>query len=275
MSAPSPLTLVLLAWVLCLLAVAVFSWRRHLQSQQALKQSQAQQQRMQSFMAAMSHHLRTPLNGIMGYAEFIQSSSHEPMIHFTSKIILENSLDMLQTVNDILDVHKIQMGQLQLCESEFDVYELLTSVRELHQPHATRRQLNLQISTNQQAPLKMKTDAYRLRQVLNHLVDNAIMYNRPQGEVTLQLWHDVETRRLTFTVADTGLGVATDVQMQLQSDLSAMPSDFPSTRQQGAGLGLALSHQLLRLMGSKLDYRTELGAGSRFFFTLPLRAVSP
>ena len=266
MSAPSPLTLVLLAWVLCLLAVAVFSWRRHLQSQQALKQSQAQQQRMQSFMAAMSHHLRTPLNGIMGYAEFIQSSSHEPMVHFTSKIILENSMDMLHTVNDILDVHKIQMGQLQLCESEFDVYELLTAVRELNQPNATRRQVNLQISTNQQAPLKMKTDAYRLRQVLNHLVDNAIMYNRPHGEVTLQLWHDRETSRLTFTVADTGPGVAADVQMQLQSDLAAMPSDFPSTRQQGAGLGLALS---------QLDYRTELGAGSRFFFTLPLRAVSP
>ena len=66
---------------------------------------------MQSFMAAMSHHLRTPLNGIMGYAEFIQSSSHEPMVHFTSKIILENSMDMLHTVNDILDVHKIQIDR--------------------------------------------------------------------------------------------------------------------------------------------------------------------
>jgi signal transduction histidine kinase len=275
MSALSPWILSLLALVLCLLAVTVFLHRHQQRLQQDLQESQVQQQRMQSFMAAMSHHLRTPLNGIMGYAEYIRSSSQEPMIHFTSRIILENSVDMLHMVNDLLDIHKIQTGQLQLFESEFDVYELLTAVQELHQPHAARRQLSLQISTNQQAPLKVKTDQYRLRQVLNHLVDNAITYNRPQGEVTLQLWHDMETKRLTFTVADTGPGLDAEVQTQLQSALSAMPSDFPSTHQQGAGLGLALSHQLLRLMGSKLDYRTEPGAGCRFFFTLPLRAMSP
>ena len=191
-------------------------------------------------MAAMSHHLRTPLNGIMGYAEFIQSSSHEPMIHFTSKIILENSLDMLHTVNDILDVLKIQMGQLQLCESEFDVYELLTSVRELHQPHATRRQLNLQISTNQQAPLKMKTDAYRLRQVLNHLVDNAINYtpSTPErtGVITVRVLADRFGHVVVFQVEDNGPGVP-----DAEKDLIFQPFYRAlGNEADGSGLGLPI-----------------------------------
>ena len=162
--------------------LTLYGYRR---LRQTLKHQQTQEQRMQSFMASPSHHLRTPLNGIMGYAEYIHSSSKEPMVHFTSKIVLENSLEMLQLVNGMLDLNKIKEGQLPLAVSSFDVYDLLESVRRLHQARATRLNIQLQLSTNQQTTLKMTADPYRLRQVLSHLVDNAITFNRPKGEVHL------------------------------------------------------------------------------------------
>ena len=138
-------------------AITVYGYRR---LRHTLKHQQAKEQHIQNFMASLSHHLRTPLNGIMGYAEYIHSSSQEPMVHFTSKIILENSLEMLQLVNGMLDLNKIKEGQLQLAVSSFDVYDLLESVRRLHQARATRLNIQLQLSTNQQATLKMTADPY-------------------------------------------------------------------------------------------------------------------
>jgi hypothetical protein len=239
-----------------------------------LKHQQDKEQRLQHFMTSLSHHLRTPLNGIMGYAEYIHSSSQEPMIHFTSKIILESSVEMLHLVNDMLDMNKIKEDQLQLALSAFDVYDLLESVRQLHQARATRLNVQLQISTNQRTTLKMTTDPYRLRQVLNNLVDNAITYNRPKGEVKLQLMHDDADNTMTFTVADTGPGMSREVQAQLFNDQTALAAEFPAKDKAGIGLGLTLSRQLVRLMGGKLDYRTELGVGSSFYFTLPIHPPS-
>jgi signal transduction histidine kinase len=274
MSTNDTLLVALLGLSMCLSigwAVTFYGYR-HLR--QTLKHQHTQEQRMQSFMASLSHHLRTPLNGIMGYAEYIHSSSQEPMVHFTSKIILENSLEMLHLLNGMLDLNKIKEGQLQLSVTEFDVYDLSESVRQLHQARATRLNIQLQLSTNQQTNLKMTADPYRLRQVLNHLVDNAITFNRPKGEVNLQLLHDEAVGTMTFTVTDTGLGIAGDVQDQLFTDLSALGAGFPAKDKTGTVLGLRLSHQLVQLMGGKLDYRTEAGVGSSFFFTLPMYSPS-
>ena len=261
---------VLLSLLLCFsIGWAMAVWRnRRLRSE--LLQHIDTEKHLQSFMTSMSHHLRTPLNGIMGYAEYIHSSSKEPMIHFTSKIILENSLEMLHLVNGMLDINKLKQGQLQLSESEFDVYDLLDSVRQLHQPRATRLNIALELSTNQHATLKMKADPYRLRQVLNNLVDNALAYNRPQGQVMLQLSHDEAANMLMFTVTDTGLGIPQEIEKNLFTGLLESSANFALKRKEGAGLGLVLSHQLVQLMGGQLDYRTEAGVGSSFFFTLPL-----
>jgi signal transduction histidine kinase len=257
-----------------LLAVLTVAWLATLLRNRVLtrelQRQRDNQQHIQNFMSSMSHHLRTPLNGIMGYAEYIHSSSKEPMIHFTSKIILENSLEMLHLVNGMLDIQKIKDGHLQLSESEFDVYDLLESVRELHQPRATRLNITLQLSTDQHSTLKMKADPYRLRQVLNNLVDNAIAYNRPQGSVSLVLSHDEAAGNLTFTVSDTGLGIPQDVEKNLFTRPGDPASNFALRRKEGAGLGLVLSHQLVQLMGGQLDYRTEAAVGSSFFFTLPV-----
>lgn len=165
-------------------AITVYGYRR---LRHTLKQQQAKEQRMQGFMASLSHHLRTPLNGIMGYAEYIHSSSQEPMVHFTSKIILENSLQMLHLVNGLLDLSKIQEGSLDLSQSDFDINDMVESVRALHQARADELKISLHVYLAPQLPSQLRADPYRVRQVLNNLVDNALNYNRPQGSVTLSV----------------------------------------------------------------------------------------
>jgi signal transduction histidine kinase len=241
-----------------------------LQYQSSLAQSS--KQRLQDFLASMSHHLRTPLNGVMGYAEYIYSSTREPMIQFTSKIILENSLQMLHLVNGLLDLTKIQEGTLELSNSEFDIHDLVESVRALHQVRANELSISLQTNSSKDAPARMRADPYRVRQVLNNLVDNAINYNKPQGSVVLTVSSSANGQFVTFSVEDSGLGIPDDLQKTLFNRLHDNKVPFVLRPHEGSGLGLLLSQQLVNLMGGFLDFSTQKGQGSLFFFTLPLRA---
>jgi signal transduction histidine kinase len=222
----------------------------------------------------MSHHLRTPLNGVMGYAEYIYSSTREPMIQFTSKIILENSLQMLHLVNGLLDLTKIQEGTLALSNSEFEIQDLVESVRALHQVRANELGIDLQVVTGEDAPVRMRADPYRVRQVLNNLVDNALNYNRPQGSVTLSVTPSANGLWVVFSVQDTGRGISPEMQESIFKRQQKSDNPFVLRPNEGAGLGLVLSHHLIQLMGGTLNYSTKAGEGSVFFFNLPIRSES-
>jgi signal transduction histidine kinase len=263
--------------LLALLLVGYLLWlaqQRNRALQVLADQAQFSKQRLQDFLASMSHHLRTPLNGVMGYAEYIYSSTREPMIQFTSKIILENSLQMLHLVNGLLDLTKIQEGTLDLSNSEFEIQDLVESVRALHQVRANELGISLQVSTGQDAPMRMRADPYRVRQVLNNLVDNAINYNKPQGSVMLTVSSSANGQFVTFSVEDTGKGVPDEIQKTLFKRLHDKQVPFVLRPNEGSGLGLVLSHQLVSLMGGFLDFSTQAGQGSLFFFTLPVREES-
>ena len=263
--------------LLALLLVGYLLWlaqQRNRALQVLADQAQFSKQRLQDFLASMSHHLRTPLNGVMGYAEYIYSSTREPMIQFTSKIILENSLQMLHLVNGLLDLTKIQEGTLDLSNSEFEIQDLVESVRALHQVRANELGISLQVSTGQDAPMRMRADPYRVRQVLNNLVDNAINYNTPQGSVMLTVSSSANGQFVTFSVEDTGKGVPDEIQKTLFKRLHDKQVPFVLRPNEGSGLGLVLSHQLVSLMGGFLDFSTQAGQGSLFFFTLPVREES-
>ena len=263
--------------LLALLLVGYLLWlaqQRNRALQVLADQAQFSKQRLQDLLASMSHHLRTPLNGVMGYAEYIYSSTREPMIQFTSKIILENSLQMLHLVNGLLDLTKIQEGTLDLSNSEFEIQDLVESVRALHQVRANELGISLQVSTGQDAPMRMRADPYRVRQVLNNLVDNAINYNKPQGSVMLTVSSSANGQFVTFSVEDTGKGVPDEIQKTLFKRLHDKQVPFVLRPNEGSGLGLVLSHQLVSLMGGFLDFSTQADQGSLFFFTLPVREES-
>lgn len=270
----------LLVNLLLLLALGVLCYmlwvaqKRNQWLQLQANQAQDSKQRLQVFLASMSHHLRTPLNGVMGYAEYIYSSTREPMIQFTSKIILENSLQMLHLVNGLLDLTKIQEGTLALSNSEFEIQDLVESVRALHQVRANELGIDLQVVTGEDAPVRMRADPYRVRQVLNNLVDNAINYNKPQGRVMLTVSSSANGQFVTFSVEDSGHGVPEAVQKTLFKRLHDKQVPFVLRPNEGSGLGLLLSHQLAQLMGGFLDFSSQIGKGSLFFFTLPVREES-
>jgi len=260
---------------LALLITGYFLWtaQKRLQALQfQANEAKTSKQRLQDFLASMSHHLRTPLNGVMGYAEYIYSSTREPMIQFTSKIILENSLQMLHLVNGLLDLTKIQEGTLELSNSEFEIQDLVESVRALHQARANELNISLQLNASQYAPARMRADPYRVRQVLNNLVDNAINYNKPNGTVVLTVSASANGQFVTFSVEDTGNGVPIEIQKSLFNRLHDKQVPFVLRPNEGSGLGLLLSQQLVNLMGGFLDFSSQTGKGSLFFFTLPLRA---
>ena len=274
MTMPWLVSLVLLAALLVLGYFYLQEKQRSQSQEMEIHKARAGKHHVNDFLASMSHHLRTPLNGVMGYAEYIYSSTREPMIQFTSKIILENSLQMLHLVNGLLDLTKIQEGTLDLSNSEFEIQDLVESVRALHQVRANELGISLQVSTGQDAPMRMRADPYRVRQVLNNLVDNAINYNKPQGSVMLTVSSSANGQFVTFSVEDTGKGVPDEIQKTLFKRLHDKQVPFVLRPNEGSGLGLVLSHQLVSLMGGFLDFSTQADQGSLFFFTLPVREES-
>ena len=272
------LWLVIILLLAALLGLTYVYWHereQHRTQKNEIDKARASKHHVNDFLASMSHHLRTPLNGVMGCAEYIYSSTREPMIQFTSKIILENSLQMLHLVNGLLDLSKIQEGSLDLSQSEFDISDIVESVRALHQARADELKITLQVNLAPNLPSQMRADPYRVRQVLNNLIDNGLNYNRPQGSVTLSVTPSSNNLWVVFSVEDTGRGVAPEMQEIIFMRQQKNNNPFVLRPNEGAGLGLVLSHHLIHLMGGKLDYSTKAGEGSMFFFTLPVRGESP
>jgi signal transduction histidine kinase len=266
------ITMVLMAICVVMAYLYVQQRNRNRSLQLEIDEARTSKRHVNDFLASMSHHLRTPLNGVMGYAEYIYSSTREPMIQFTSKIILENSLQMLHLVNSLLDLSKIQEGSLDLSQSSFDISDMVESVRALHQLRADELKISLHLSLAPNLPLQMQADTYRVRQVLNHLMDNALNYNRPQGKVTLSVTPSSNKHWVVFSVQDTGKGIAPEMQETIFKRQQASDNPFVLRPNEGAGLGLVLSHHLVNLMGGKLDYSSKAGEGSMFFFTLPVQS---
>ena len=265
-------TMVLMAVCVVMAYLYVQQRDRNRSQQLEIDEARLSKRHVNDFLASMSHHLRTPLNGVMGYAEYIYSSTREPMIQFTSKIILENSLQMLHLVNGLLDLSKIKEGSLDLSQSNFDISDMVESVRALHQVRADELKMTLHVSLAANLPSQMRADPYRVRQVLNNLVDNALSYNRPQGRVSLSVTLSSNNQWVIFSVQDTGKGVSPEMQETIFKRQQKSDNPFVLRPNEGAGLGLVLSHHLINLMGGKLDYSTKAGEGSMFFFTLPLQS---
>jgi signal transduction histidine kinase len=266
------ITMVLMAICVVMAYLYVQQRDRNRSLQLEIDEARTSKRHVNDFLASMLHHLRTPLNGVMGYAEYIYSSTREPMIQFTSKIILENSLQMLHLVNSLLDLSKIQEGSLDLSQSSFDISDMVESVRALHQLRADELKISLHLSLAPNLPSQMQADTYRVRQVLNHLMDNALNYNRPQGKVTLSVTPSSNKQWVVFSVQDTGKGIAPEMQEAIFKRQQKSDHPFLLRPNEGAGLGLVLSHHLVNLMGGKLDYSSKAGEGSMFFFTLPVQS---
>ncbi|MEO1273116.1 MAG: ATP-binding protein, partial [Myxococcota bacterium] len=220
------------------------------------------------FLANMSHELRTPLNGLLGYAQILKRERSLPPKHFEGLTIIQRSGEHLLTlINDILDLSKIEAGKIELSLATFDLHTLLDNLAALFRLRAERRGLQFSLHRSPALPAAMVGDPNKLRQVLMNLLSNAIKFTESPGQVTLTVtYHEGHTT--TFRVSDTGMGIEPE---EVEHIFRSFHQASHNRTVEGAGLGLAISHTLVALMGGTLEVeRTAPSEGSVFVFSLDL-----
>ncbi|QEL64833.1 hypothetical protein OTERR_13570 [Oryzomicrobium terrae] len=220
------------------------------------------------FLASMSHELRTPLNGIIGYAELLRDLAPDAEQQVFAATIYDSGNHLLGLVNSILDLSKIEAGKLDLEFADEDCRALVEQVHRTHLPTARQKGLGFEAKVDDAVPATLHCDQTRLIQVLNNLVHNALKFT-DQGQVVLQVSRTPQGVR--FSVSDTGPGIALADQGAIFEKFR-QGEHFITRKHSGTGLGLALSRQLVELMGGHLDVRSAPGEGSEFYFTLSATA---
>ncbi|MEG3846361.1 response regulator [Microcoleus sp. herbarium19] len=230
------------------------------------------------FLASMSHELRTPLNAILGFSQVMarNSSITEEQKEYI-KIINRSGEHLLELINDVLSMSKIEAGQITLNESRFNLYNFLNSIQEMLQLKANSKGLRLIFDRLTNLPHYIQTDEAKLRQVLINLLGNAIKFTQ-HGTVTLRVSSQTENRsggesqsQLYFEIADTGPGIS-------PSEISTLFQPFIQTEtgrrsMQGTGLGLPISKQFVRIMGGDIAVESEVDRGTTFSFNIHVNLV--
>jgi signal transduction histidine kinase len=235
-----------------------------------------------AFLANMSHELRTPLNAILGFSEQLaHNTTLNPLQRENLGTINRSGEYLLGLINDILDISKIESGQVDVRMHSFDLHRLLQELGEMFAVRARQKELELSTEYAADVPQYIYTDENKLRQILINLLGNAIKFTHA-GSVVLQVtlrhpdskpedWDGQEQAsrplRLRFSVQDTGIGIA-------EENLSCIFEPFMQLEdgktQHGTGLGLAISQQHVELLGGRLEVESKLGTGSTFHFEIPI-----
>ena len=221
------------------------------------------------FLANMSHEIRTPLNGMLGMVQVLEMEPLTDLQRSRVHTIRESGATLLQILNDVLDLSKIEAGKLELAPADFDLEELVVSLVANFADTARERGLDLDCDIAEAAKGVWRGDAPRIRQILANLLSNAVKFTE-SGEVSIS----VERREtgLSFAIRDTGVGIAADELPKLFEKFSQV--DASSTRRfGGTGLGLAICRELAQMMGGEIGVESKLGHGSVFRLALPLPRV--
>ena len=238
--------------------------------QQAKAAAESASRTKSDFLASMSHEIRTPMNAIMGIADLLAKTALSPEQDKYVQIFRRAGDNLLNLINDILDLSKVEASQLELERTGFSLNDHLEKVTEMVAARAHEKGLAMVCEIAPDVPNDLVGDPTRLRQVLLNLLGNAIKFTQ-SGEVTLRVARDANPSvptALRFTVSDTGIGIPGEKLGQVFERFTQ--ADSSTTRRfGGSGLGLTISKRLVELMGGRIWVESEVGKGSVFAFAVP------
>ncbi|GAA5624647.1 sensor histidine kinase RcsC [Brucella sp. NBRC 12952] len=245
--------------------------RAHASVQLKAQELERSSQYKSDFLANMSHELRTPLNSSLILAKLLADNPDENLTQEQVKYartIQSSGNDLLNLINDILDLSKIEAGHVEIHPEVTPLARLANGLRQLFDPVAQEKKLDFEIKIDAAIPRSFETDPQRLEQILKNLISNAIKFTE-SGKVVLAIAAEGDDKIL-FSVSDTGIGISAE---QLKSIFEAFhqADSTISRRYGGTGLGLSISRQLARLLGGAIRVESTPGQGSRFTLTLPLK----
>lgn len=223
-----------------------------------------------AFLANMSHEIRTPMNGILGFAELIKEDDDLEDIRENADIILDNSKHLLELINDIVDISKIEAGVMEIREDEFNLNELIRDMSEFFSKDNQVIGKSLEIKTRcglPDAEAMIRIDRTRLRQVLVNLTKNACKYTR---EGYVEIGYRLQDADMVFYVKDTGIGLEED-QLDFIFNRFMQVASTISPNEEGVGLGLTISKAIINQFGGDIWVESEPGQGAILYFNVPIK----
>ncbi|MBQ1901109.1 MAG: response regulator [Lachnospiraceae bacterium] len=243
--------------------------RKEQQLEEDLEMEKAANEAKSQFLSNMSHEIRTPINAVLGFDEMIIRETRERGTLKYATDIKTAGETLLQLINDILDLSRIESGRLEIEDRKFDLSEMLNGLISMADVQASNKGLQLMTHINPDIPSFLRGDEMRVRQCAMNILSNAVKYTE-EGTVTLNVDYltiDSHTIELTIQVTDTGIGIKKEDLERIFTPYERLEEGL-ERHIQGTGLGLDIVRRILEKMGSRLEVRSIYGEGSTFFFTL-------
>jgi len=247
----------------------------NIELQSAKARAEAASEAKSKFLSVMTHELRTPMNAVIGFSHLLIQNNPRPDQLEDLKTLRFSAENLLALINNILDFNKVEAGMLSLEQIEFDLKNIIEEITSTMMPRARQRNIKLYYNYDDKLPVSVVGDQLRLSQIINNLLSNALKFTE-NGSVVIDVkLNSIQEKnvQIDFAVTDSGIGMDDSTLANIFEAFTQASSET-SRKYGGTGLGLAITQKLIELFGSKIQVESELGKGTRFYFSINFAKVS-